>query len=364
MDGIMRRCTEHRLETDCDLQPSLPTAKRKQIAQACSCDMLDCQKFRYEYCAEGDKENVPRVSIPAGKKPNDVARAEAIAATLGQDTALVAGARMHYLYHYPREDCYTKLNGAGKTVIKVYQKRKAGRLTGDRIERAEIGPASPTRLKVDKQTGLADGWRWVVPDRPRQAIADSPSKRRKDARDPADLAERQRLKDLEELVAGKRSQRERERGRMLGRRLNEAFEEKVSRQSEEIERLTAEVQRLTVAEAAAKAEAEVARAAPALSAQRLHDSKLLQRNINVHTGVADYSTWRALIGLMRVYYPSGLRPPRHRDEETMAADIARAVETRCPTEPGYQNSRAAYAAAVPMFRASPRPRTRGSASKP
>eukprot|EP01052_Picozoa_sp_SAG31_P040684 SAG31_NODE_5955_length_2243_cov_1.862873_1_plen_273_part_00 len=50
---------------------------------------------------------------------------------------------------------------------------------------------------------------------------------------------------------------------------------------------------------------------PPISAKRLHDqgpTGQLQKKLNVQTGVKDYQTWRCLMGMFRLYYPTGLRP--------------------------------------------------------
>ena len=236
------------------------------------------------------------------------------------------------IFHLDPADTYLDAGGARH----AYRKRKRGRRGAEYGQ--QIGPADPVRLAGDQQPLAADE-EWVVPDRKPAQVRASPAKKNP-SRDPSQRSARTigRLFD--------------DRG--LSDRARQTAEGSGARRATEAEAAIADARRgQREAEdraAAAERETERVKKAPAMSAERLRDNPHLQKKIDAHTGIKSYAVWRAVVGMMRVYYPEGLRPFDNAltstNADSLNAAMAKNVATRCPTEPGYVPERTAVKAAL------------------
>ena len=308
------------------------------FARACCCDKKKtCNNVNKEHAAGAD------VRIPTGAANKDRAlkmlcgrglclspeKIETLA------TAAEAGKDLRFrIYHLHPGDTYLDAQGERRP----YRKGKKGRRQPD--YGTPIATADPARLTRDHQPLAADE-EWVVPARAPAQVEASPAKTAA-ARDPAARTGRvrERLFENTGLSAGTAARQAADAAAASAvREANEKATAAEARAEDEKRRRIE-----------AEAEATRLRKAPAVSAQRLHDNQHLQAKLNAHTGVKSYPIWRALVGMMRLYYPAGFRPFDNAlvstDANALNAAIAHNIKTRCPTEPGYQTERQAVQAAV------------------
>ena len=300
-----------------------------------------------------------RFQLPKGQSPVSIARttamvsAPALKISAAKQAKLIEdaqnGKRLGVCaYHAQQED--QALRPDGSRILN--KKRKASRppqqfLAGPRPDIAAA--PSPTRTAEDGLPNLSRGWEYTQLDRSLGAIADSPSKRAGHAavRDqtPGARHSRQRQRTVDD-AAGALSEagsgRPARRARLLVERLQvlaDPDEDAVAaggRVRKDLQR------RLQQATQRGDDLQERLRTEPSISARRMHEQGadgLLQRNINVQTGVQDYDTWRRLVGMWRVYYPGGLRPFKNAlvSVDRVAADaaIAECIRLLDPTSDDY-----------------------------